>query len=411
MATKKANGKLKLSILAAHLEEAKQGAGFDAFSYEEIATVLRAALPFKEEVPDHEHQDLIWKTIIQARSQGAITEKSLLAAFQSCQETFLKSPLRDFVFVATISISIRETLRKKALRVGSMVISDALPSRYGSARASKEAAIPEADLRPPNHDFVRLPVSARSEHEAEALAAANLDLIRASWNFSLNEGTLARITFPTRDAPINRIILGRCHSLHQRDGALAFRGHWRRTREALPPPSPSRAPSSAEWLRASQLHRSAVSRLRRHPYSEELKRGLIRYVRALDLVDGELCFLRLWSLVEFLTGSESQYDVTIRRILFLSKDREFARQVLENLRFQRNYLVHEGDPTEVVEKLVWPVKHYVEKLLRYHFTFGCKMSSLQEACQFLDMPADSQTLLRGIAAHRKALNFREGFGG
>lgn len=319
MKSKKPEKGFDLAVLAAQLEKAKRGAGFDSFTFRQIAAVLSTALQFKPEVPKRERQRLTWEACVSAKAGGTITVKSLLGAFHRGQEEFLKSLTRDFVFVTTISLPISRVLYRRAIHAGSAVITDSLPPRYLAARASEMNQIPESDQRPPDHKYIRMSVSARSAHEAVDLALDKIDLIRASWNFLLNERTISQISYPTREEPINQILLGRCHSLHQRNGEIALNGHFRRTRESLP--SRTKAISQSEWVRARKRHRSTVLRLRHHPYPEILRNGLVRYVRSLDFIDEESCFLKLWSLVEYLTGTgHGSYDMTIQRIQFLLQE-------------------------------------------------------------------------------------------
>lgn len=150
-------------------------------------------------------------------------------------------------------------------------------------------------------------------------------------------------------------------------------------------------------------------RLRHHPYPEILRNGLVRYVRSLDLIDEESCFRKLWSLVEYLTGTgHGSYDMTIQRIQFLLKEYGWERQVLENIRLQRNRSVHEDDSPEEVETLIWQMKHYVERLLRFHFAVGRDFPTFEEAVRFLDLPPDKSVLIRKLRLYRKALGFRSG---
>ena len=82
-------------------------------------------------------------------------------------------------------------------------------------------------------------------------------------------------------------------------------------------------------------------KLKKCKYQEDVKKAIVMYCQAFDLYDWEASFIKLWSLLEFLTATKNNsYDITIKRIKFLYKDTEDTHQSLTYLREFRNSLVH-----------------------------------------------------------------------
>jgi hypothetical protein len=124
-----------------------------------------------------------------------------------------------------------------------------------------------------------------------------------------------------------------------------------------------------------------------------LKNALLRYCRALDFYNYETAFLKLWSILELLTDTVGQrYDTTIKRTSFLFANREFHKEVLEHLRFQRNLYVHHSEQSEEAEIILFQLKRYVEKILLFNIFSKYKFQNIQEFASFLSLPTKKDDL-------------------
>ncbi len=137
----------------------------------------------------------------------------------------------------------------------------------------------------------------------------------------------------------------------------------------------------------AHLHRSA--------YEPDLIIATLRYVRALDSRDWNDAFLRLWAVLEFLTGTKGEsYKVTIRRAAFIFTQADYSYQILSYLMEYRNSSVHVhgGSESDEVEALLYLLKHYVEGLLNFHVRGRFRFESMADASEFMDLP-NSEPLL------------------
>ena len=149
-------------------------------------------------------------------------------------------------------------------------------------------------------------------------------------------------------------------------------------------------------------------RIRRHPYAADLEKALVRYARALDLEDHDLAIQKLWSLMEFLTDTGlASYDKTVRRVKFLYVDVAYKGQVLEHLRRYRNRSVHGGMSTGDVEGEVYQLKRCVEHLIQFHIGNRFGFKTMEQACNFLDLPHDDELLRGRLKSVKDAIAFRE----
>jgi len=153
--------------------------------------------------------------------------------------------------------------------------------------------------------------------------------------------------------------------------------------------------------------RSASQKLRRVPYRAEVERGLLQYGRALDATDMETAFLKLWSVLELLTGlGGERYDDLVSRTVFLFKPDKLTEYVLAHLRHQRNEIVHLGTAQEEMRPLVVQLKRYVERMLSVQMTMGRHFMSLDEAGRFMDHSASPEVLRRQLDLLERAARFR-----
>ena len=143
--------------------------------------------------------------------------------------------------------------------------------------------------------------------------------------------------------------------------------------------------------------------------SLEFREVFVRYARALDGIDFDSTFLKLWALLELLTVTTSaRYDQTINRALFVFQEQELNRVLLEHLRDYRNATVHDAMSTDLVHDFNWQLKQYVDALIRFHIMFSGRFETWTEAGAFLDLPRDPETLKKRLAAIREALRYRGG---
>lgn len=141
-------------------------------------------------------------------------------------------------------------------------------------------------------------------------------------------------------------------------------------------------------------------------YQSTLENAIIRYSRALDERVWQTAYLKLWSVLELLTNSQHEsYKVLINRTSFIFLDRQFHRQVLNQLREYRNKYVHTDAENADIEIYMYQLKRYVEKMLGFHLGNTTRFESMEEVTKFLNLPYEKNTIESRIKLLKIAQRF------
>ena len=395
------NNTYDLSFLASQVERARRGTGFEAFAFEEIRTILQTAFPFSESVPEGERGRILDEGLSQVVKGDTVTKRKLERAIRKAEQEYLKREPFHAILVTSVSLFPPLKVKRRRLASGSIIISRTMPEKYRLERARTELRIPTPDQVQKDYPVVIVRVTGTSNHEAFEKALWSLDLRRSFWNYHSNSRTLMRM-FAVAE-PINRHRLGRVHTLHSPSGASLVNSHWYEPTFKAATWHPLTA---ADWTALMKAELRLQRRLSSHPYQSVIENALVRYSRALDSVDFESAFLKLWGLMEHLTDAGAQnYDMVVKRVLFLFRDRDFTRHLVEHLRDQRNSIVHDGGTETDTERLAFQAKRIVEILLHFHMYFGRRCSSFSEAATFLGQPTSRAALDQRVKTARTAIRF------
>lgn len=378
---------------------------FQGFAYYDYAVVLNSMVSLNKEIPPLEKRRIISQAIFQAGAKGKITAERLLSEMRSFESKYLRRPLQKYNLVTSISVNRVCKLKRKKVYGCTISFCPFLPKVYGEgiseiidhARHSITGEIPT------NYMYVKVSVSAKSHDEAANKALDALDLMRGIWNFFENRKQDMRISSGKRN-PVNKYILGPLHTLHKPNGKLATKIWWYDLEYVyqIRPYDPSRA------IEKLYKFESSVRKLiQKSKYSSDINTAILRYTRALDLTNWEDVFLRLWSVLEHLTGTSpnDSYKVTVRRAAFVFGGEKYARQVLTYLKDYRNRVVHSGSENYDIEAYMYQLKRFVEALMGFHLGSKYGFKSLADASRVLDLPCDRQELRN----KRKTLAYAERF--
>lgn len=255
-------------------------------------------------------------------------------------------------------------------------------------------------LAPQSYCRAIVSLKAKSPTVAVNKALRAIDLQRSLW--CLMGNSAMQITFGTPSLkPINVVRLGGHHTLHVANGDPAREGIWFEPGFVEAAPFAFSKPSIVR-----KNSRVSLRRLSQCTYGDTLVSALVRYVRALDEVDANTAFLRLWSAIESLTTPDiADYDRLVRRCSFLFQEAPFHRQMLEHLREHRNDSVHAGENSDNARTLCFQLQLYFRTLIWFHLRNATFFNSLDEANRFLDTPPNKQAIQRQMTLARKAARF------
>jgi hypothetical protein len=376
---------------------------FKDFDYFDINAALISCI----EVPEKIRDDIDVEVLL----SGAIRSVALLGALS--KDKVIKSInelLREQLSVRPVdydlltSLSINGAMPFKTITVGEAqvrILRKSFPRNYSSrAKIVKESgagyAVENSGYMP-----VIVRVKSRSIQGGAAKAFAALDFIRGVIVVFSNSGM--EISFGNSYKPINKVRLGRIHTLHKRSGEAATDMFWHDPAFVETKIFTHDKPESF-----SSDFKSLVSAIRRCPYYPALMEGVVRYVRALDEADPDVVVVKLWGAIEAIAIQEdAKYDQVVRRCAFLFDEVEYHRQMLEHLREVRNASAHAGAQSTKAKVACFQMQRYFRTLLVFHGRHAGKFKTLSEANQFLDLPVDKDQLVEKKRLIDEALRFRK----
>ena len=406
------------NLLAHRLEQMKEvdaegNVSFRGLGLDSVVSMLESAVNFGVEMPEGRKRGYVYRAVFDAANGGMITAEALLRGISAGERDFESLPPRRYVHIVGLSMKYRDGMRGRRMEGTTFTFGRYLPLRFRQAHEEMRDAGEDQVFGPlPSWSVVngyapvRVSVCARAEDEAMDAAVDALDLLRGIWNLYVNRGIGMRSSAGRRK-PVNRILLGPIHSLHEPSGALAAEHPW--IERGYVGPLWPHLFTAAEYNGLVAFEEEVRRALTRCAYRAEAEEWLRRYVRALDLRDWNASFVRLWGLLEALTGtSKDRYEVTQKRVLFTSRNRrrDFDREILRHLTGYRNRTVHAGYETEAVEPILWQLKAFVERLIEFHLTFRPRFDSTKDATEFMDSPIDPLQLRVIAGRARRAAEYQ-----
>lgn len=378
---------------------------FSGWRYLDYRVLIRSMIEFDSTIPSFEQSRIITEAILNAGTKTTINKNSLLAEINRLETAYLNQIPNQYCLLTTISLKKGEKLPVTKIDNCTLTFNPKLSKKFYNQHTqilSKANKYFYTEL-PKDYSFVKITVKSKSTFDAADKALDAINLLRAIMNFYYNIDIWSGSSSGIRK-PINKILLGPVHSLHKENGDLAAENWWYDT-DYITPVKPHTIKNDIPDL--IKFIRQFRTRLYKSNYSDELKKALRMYTQSLDLVNWEIAFLRLWGILEHLTkNSNEKYDRTIKRILFLSKDREYTEQVLKHLKDYRNISVHVDPTNDDIKIYLYQVKRYVEDLIFFHLNKDFKFESKEESAKFLELPFDIDEIDKKIAVLRKARKFQ-----
>ncbi|PCJ39719.1 MAG: hypothetical protein COA81_09980 [Alphaproteobacteria bacterium] len=273
------------------------------------------------------------------------------------------------------------------------------PKKYSSRSRIIRNNFTFKDNTPNYYAKAIVSLKAKSVRAAASKALDSIDIIRSIWCL-FNNSTMEYFS-NNKWYPINKIRLGEIHTIHKENGKSASDELWYEPNFVK---ANLFSPNKPEILRKN--FKWAMDKIGESSYEEKIKKALLRYVRALDEKDYNVALIKLWGALEELTSpSQANYDLITKRVSFLFVEREYHKQVLENLREYRNRTVHSGEYEERARHYCFQLQYYFFILVQFHMRNANEFSDINEANRFLDFPHDKRLLEKQKVMLEKAIKF------
>lgn len=375
------------------------GVSYSGFELHENLPVLQSMLEFPPASKSIDESTLIWAALGKVRT--SLTQANFIEAINRELKDRLATREKQYFLVTAMSLN-PVGLPKSFCNSG--VIVQQLGKRHNIFLREHRQIISNhtvpVDSTPDNYSWVIAEVKAKSVEAAFSKTMHAIDLQRAIWclmgNTTMSIG-LAGVTLE----PINVIRSGGSHTLHNPDGSPASQGLW--FEPNFVPARTYRFSTPAIVVKNSKW---ALRRINNSNFGDRIAEGLVRYVRALDQVDSDSAFVRLWGALESLVTPEvADYEALVRRCAFLHQDVKYHRQVLEHLREYRNMHLHGGSESRHSRIHCYQLQFYFVHTAWFFIRNAGNFSSISEANEFLDQSTDITVLKRQLELSKKAIRF------
>jgi hypothetical protein len=202
--------------------------------FDDALAVLQSSVSFDKAIPESMFRRLSWRSLVAVAELKTFTVEAFEDELDKHEQDYLRtSPQR---YVLTTSLSARNlsgSLSHTRISESRITFGERLPRlfqaehermrQYGSNVLFGDLPSYTSMMR--RYTFARVSVWAKSEIEAVESALNGLNLLRGIWNFYLNYPVAWRRSAGQRN-PVNEIVLGPIHSLHEPSGKLAVEYNW-----------------------------------------------------------------------------------------------------------------------------------------------------------------------------------------
>lgn len=395
-----------INILASEFEKIKQKEGesvnFDGFRFADFISILESGYEFEKEIPKCEKQNVLRRALFSCGNKGEINQSNLIKEIKLSEKKFLNLPERKYKLVTSISIKYSPLLKPKRVLNNYIQFLSWLPKYYDQSAIKKKISNDD-HIIPPGYTIVVISTIGRTKLEAVENGLDSFEIIRGIWNF-INNSITVRSIQSGKHKPINKILLGPIHTLHNSDGSLATDDYWY---EILHTEANMLEDINKNIANILHQEKNIRSLLRRISYRKELTKLFLRYNDTFDVVDYSYALTSLWGILELLTDTvDKSYDQTISRAIFLYDDYTIVKQYLESIRDVRNKVVHSLQRDTRSNLMLYQLKTIVEKLFLFHIRNPYHFKSLTEFGLFLDLPKETSALQTKYRIIKSGMKFK-----
>ncbi len=376
--------------------------GYHPVVSHDVANELAASPKVAGKMSAQEAHRICLQTVLSTQAlKTSVSAKQLESTLNRRLRAYLSKP--ELPYVLASSLATTPFIGQGILRSGrrTITISRFLPKRF-DRRILEEPHNKSHVINDGGFPKIRLHIRARTPEAAFWNGIDYLDYFRGVWNFHLNR----RIVLQwggEHDRPLNRVLPGPVQTVHHANGKAAMDEIGYEPFFKKPMLGSS---SGVKTATIRPVWASVSDAVRRSSYGSDIQMALVRYCRALDHRDPQLAFLKLWGVIELLTGTtEGHGDQAIKRTLALCPDPDLERYPLKLLRFHRNRSAHAHTDSIGRENLT-RLHGYAHTLLRFTLGRARFFSCLEEQGEFLGLPGDRDLLKRKQVLSSAAADMR-----
>lgn len=372
--------------------------------FKAYSDILCGMFLFHKDIPGEVRQTLTKNCFLDMARSGVRCSSRLAVLLREQERLYLQKPPRKFILLSPLSLRYSEEIGRITTPKAVFTFSSSRPRSFPLPDGG---SVLVKDTTPSGYAYAKVHVKARDPLGACEIAMNSLDLLRGLWNLYFNRQVGIRQTWVSdgRWTPVNSILPGPIHTLHDKDGKLAIDGIWWTT---YVPHATQPRDSRRNLAKVRDFEKYARRKVSRSPFGDRVERLLVRYVRALDSHESSTTMINLWStLEEVLAVKAGESARIIKRATFLDRDSTKGRLLLDFIREHRNMIAHAGASPGDIERYIYILKDYVERLILFVIFNSDKMKSYESLLKVLDSPTDELVIRSEIESLKRGLALRE----
>lgn len=374
--------------------------GTDFHLQDDCIAALEPFIDLYREIPQEMKHNILSSAVWKAGQQKNLNYNSFMPFLKDSQGEYLRKSKQNYTFVSSISVKFFKELNSKRKNLP-IKFSARLPkeNKFKDYIAGFAGNLPFKEI-PDDYTILQIPVSARNEFEAFHSAIRMIDYLRSIWNWKYEP---QRRIFPATlgGYPMNFFTLGPIHIILKPNLAFSetifYETEFKHRSTDI----------SKEWTELKKFEQKSRRAISNHPYGSEIADAMCKLVQALDYPDSHTAFLRLWQVLEHITGTErAKYQNLIDKVVFIQTEPiNLHRAFLQNLRQQRNSSIHVGKRSEKIENHLISLKGYVKSVFSYHINNPFKVKRMKDAISYLEMSTDKSFIKTQLEKYKKVQDF------
>ncbi|MCT7613875.1 HEPN domain-containing protein [Aliarcobacter butzleri] len=406
----KNNKNFKPEIILKKIDEIKiikedNTVSFAASQYIEAISILYNMIDFPENLLFFRKQQIL-KNAISNIAKEKLDKDKLINELNRLYK--IETSKKENIYKILTSISISYPLPMKSIVIGKSKIEfmKDYPKKYFSREDSSVYAKEKLDLDDNQYTKIIITIKEKSDEIAINQAFDDLDLLRAIFSLKLNSFSEINIFGVSKDIPINKIRLGKYHTIHDINGKNInperywFEPNYEETKVYYH--------SQDEIESLKKDIKFVLSQLKKCKFSKNIEKALLRYVRAFDEKDSNVAFLKVWSALEYIiTNDRNNKNDLVKRCSFLYKDGEYTKQIFEHLREYRNETVHSGIRNEEVRYYCFQIQRVFKQLIFFCLRKANEFDSIEDMHHFLDYSDNLSKLEKDKEILERVIKFRK----
>lgn len=376
---------------------------YQGFDTGEMLSLLRYMVDFPSNAEHLDKQLMTNRAIKELLIKDTFTEKAFFEELKNVITCELRTRERTFYVLTTMSLDMTNIGAHSYELLGCKIslfkdsFSDRFTGRSDVIEALSEDIDDGSDVR--GYSRIEIEVKSRNENEAFSRALDSLNILRALFSFAFNDVGIILGDFYK---PINKIRLGKIHTLHDHNGVALNSPVFYEPEFSVT--------KAARYKKPDELTRyvcTLLERVRVCKFSRKIENALIRFVTSLDIEDKNVSVVKLWGALESLVvEGEPNCDLMPSRLSVFYKDSEFAKHIAMHIREYRNEHVHQGIGDDESVHRAYHLQRFFKSAVNYYIQPIHAFPSLTEANKLLDKAALGQNKLHSeLETIRRAMKF------